>query len=280
MSSFDTNIKALFTLTEQITKYDGNGNLSVSSVNPIDVVFRKFRGLYEKTSNKESFMKLFVALYGKCSKQHLACESMDDFMLWFEDQKFIIDVTTKVYFPVTVIFRKACTIARDADQAMQTSKEQEGSVGSTYPEQFMLHLFRIFADCVSPSDSIKKTATELEETLGLMAGQIPEPSDGLTNLVTMAKDVMGDMNPNLAKQSINPHEIKNALANFKSTPEMKNAMKKMLGGIKLDNAKDGKAAMMNILTQMQENATELPEAIQRSMNATVDNPTGASSSNG
>jgi hypothetical protein len=280
MSTFEECIENLFGLADQVTKYNGSGDLGLttSNVDPIGTKIRKYKAVYGKTKESTKHLAKFQEVYMKCRSRFLQAEEFDVFMLWFESQSFTISATDQVYFPLSIIFRKCCTISRNIDEQALKDSSTEAHVGSTYPEMFMLHLFRLFIFAAPAEDQTKVALTvkTLEETLGLTSGDNPDPVDGLADVVGMASDVISDMGVQVPKGAFNAGEFKKAIGSFTKNSDAKNTLKKMFSGIKLDGATkdDIPKVFSKIFEGMQQNAEQVPEPLQRSMNATVENPTG------
>ncbi len=278
MSTFDDHFTSLFSLADQVVKYDGSGDLTIrtSNVDPIGTKVRKYKRAYEQTKTNPAHLAKFVDVYKACRRKYLDANDFDEFMLWFEKQSYKIAATDQVYFPLSIIFRKSCVVARNIDEKSAKDSSVDGHVGSTYPEQFMLHLFRIFLFTCSKEDKkkIEETVDTLETNLGLKEGENPDPVDGLSDVVSMATDVIGDMGLNIPKGSFNASDFKNVISNFTKDPNAKKQMKKMFSGIKIKDKDDIPGAFSQIFEKMKENAAEIPEPVQRSMAASSDDPNG------
>lgn len=276
--SFEECFEKLFELTDQVSRYNGAGDLCVksSNVDPIGTLIRKYKYAYGKTKSSSVHLNKFRELYDKFRGKYLNSTDFDEFMAWFERQTFTITATTTVYFPLSLIFRKCCVIARNSEQESQKSNSTSRLIGSTYPEQFMFHLFRILSFAVSEEDKkrINQTILELQEILGLEDGQTPDPVDDLGGLVGMATELMQEMGVNVPKKNLDSLNIGQALRSLSKDPNAKNNLKGMFKGIKIKDSKDIPGAFSQILSKMKDNAESIPEPVQRSMAATVENPTG------
>jgi len=278
MASFDDCFEKLFELTTQVLKYDSAGEMSIktSNIDPIGSKVRKYRSAYGKTKSSEHHLRKFQDIYEKCQRKYLECEDFDEFMLWFEKQNYMINATNAVSFPLTIIFRKCCVISRASDENARKEETSTLHIGSTFPEQFMLHLFRIFMLVASKEDQekIQETISNLEQILGLASGENPEPFDSLSEFVGMTTDVMSDMGINVPKSALSSFDFKKALGEFSRNPSAKTNLRKMFKGIKLGDKGDLPEAFKTIISKMQDNVTILPEPLERSLKASVENPTG------
>lgn len=271
MEEFDKCIEELFRLSDQILLYNAGGDITLrsSNVDPFRTKVIKYKKTYTKTKSSPKHLAEFGNIYQKCKSK--LNEDLDSFMLWFEKQSYKIVITEQVYFPISIVYSKCCTIARNIDE----SKTNEEHVGSTYPEQFVLHLLKIFK-CCEDNPKLTEYITELENELGLQQGENPDPVDGLSDVVAMASDIIGDLGVPIPKGSFNVGDLKNSISKFSKDPNAKQTMKKMFGNIKLDGAdkKDIPGMFTKIFEGMQKNVEELPEPLKRSMAATTENPTG------
>ena len=69
-------------------------------------------------------------------------------------------------------------------------------------------------------------------------------------------------------------QFRDALNTLAKDPQTKTAIKDIFNGVDLNDPTNMPGAIGKILQRMQETAQQPPEAVQRSLQATSDNPTG------
>jgi len=260
--SYSQSVEHLLNLSEKIAGYNADGSASLNGTNILVVRVRKYKKVYERTSEHDVHKKLFNELYNRCRTILSSNDNTDEFMLWFENEDYSLKLD-KVSFPIHMIFRKACGIARNSNN--------ESSVEFTYPEQFILDLFRIWSSIIeNPHDNLKKFISEIESTLSLEEGSSLQVEDGLSGLMGMAAEILGEMgvkNPGGKALDFNPKMINEAIKNIKSDPNTKKAIKDVVAGMKLDSRDNIIQSLTGLIGKMSDNANTVPEPVKKSMDA-------------
>lgn len=280
--SFTETFDKLFELAENVLKYNTNGELSLlTQASAIQVGLNKYKLVYEQTKeNPAKHIEKFKEVYSKCRPQLIKSKDLDSFMLWFKDSSLLIQpgekAQSKIY--LTVIFRNCCRIAENIAEQVDKDPSKaylSNDPAAVYPEYFMLYLFRLFshaADQVDRDAILIPKITQLEVTLGLKKDQSPVMSDGLSDLFSAVGDIAKDMGISLPNggQGLSAPDFQQMLGSLKN-PETKNQMKEMFKGVNLKDAKDLPKLFERLMGKMSETATQVPEPVQRSLDATAPN---------
>lgn len=274
--TFQTTLENFFTFAEAVLKYDVSGDLILASggaqSNGIQVSLKGYQKLYEHTKTNPKHLEKIREIYQKCKPFLQKNKDMDAFMEWFPQQTLIIAVNTKTRNRVVLsaIFRKCCTIA---DKLMED--ENQDSPATTFPESFMLHLFRLFhfaADAHDKEDIILPMISELENVLHLNKDEVPILNDSMGDMYSLISEIAEETGLELPKngKNVNVAQFRQAMSSFTKNPEAKKMVKDLLGGVDLKNPQDLPATVGNLLQKMNDTAKNMPEALQRSMAATAD----------
>lgn len=290
VTSFIEALDNLIVFAEKILHYDTTGGLSVSSLgsksNAIQTGLNGYRVIYNKTRQSTKHVEKFKEVYDRCRIQFLKEIPLDDFMEWFGKQGFTITPlpNSRNKICLTIIFRNcvriAENIAAESEKYPQKAEEILNDPAAVYPEHFMLHIFRIFYHCADETDRqtmILPQIEELERALGLRQNEVPQVSDSLTDALEYARETLDelDIGFKLPKNSKLPKgmNMKQALDQAKNNPDAKKFLKDAFQGVNLNDPKNLPNAIGKLLGKMTENASTVPEAVQRANEATADSET-------
>lgn len=287
--SFPETFDHFLTFAEKVLQFNVSGELLLTSVgnqsNVIQTSLTNYRKVYNQTRGSTKHIEKFRDIYGKCRPQFLHEVELDTFMDWFRKTSFVISPQEKSRSKIllTAIFRNCCRIAEHISEEAERNPDKADDLyddpAAIYPEMFMLHLFRIFYHCADETDRttiINNRIEEIEGTLGLTKNQVPVSSDGLNDLFSaatdMAKSIGLDVPTNAPQMSSG--QFREAINTLTKDPSTREAIRDIFQGVDLKDPKNMPGAVGKILQRMQSNAEQPPEAIKRSLNATVENPTG------
>ena len=281
--SFTTTFDNLFILSEKVLQYNLEGELILGSSksNGISAGFNDYRTIYTQTRDSTKHLEKIKDVYSKCRLLFLKEIKMEDFMEWFRDKSsFIIapreKSNRKLY--ITVIFRKCCKIAEhiaeEADRHSDKADQLLSDPAAVYPEHFMLCMLRLFYHCADEIDRgtmIMPRIEEIEKMLGLKKDEVPMVSDGLGDLFSSMTDIARDVGLEIPKETpqINGAQFREALSGMTKSPEAKQMIKDLFQGIDLKNVNDLPTAIGKIFGKMQETASQVPDPVKRSLEATA-----------
>ncbi len=281
---FTTTFDNFFILAEKVLQYNLEGELILGSSksNGISAGFNDYRTIYAQTRDSPKHVEKIKEVYSKCRLLFLKEIKMEDFMEWFRDKSsFIIapreKSNRKLY--LTVIFRKCCKIgehiAEEADRLPAKADQLLSDPAAVYPEHFMLCMLRLFYHCADEIDRrtmILPRIDEIEKMLGLKKDELPMVSDGLSDLFSSMTEVAREVGLDIPKETpqINGNQFREALAGMTNNPDAKRMMKELFQGIDLKNVNDLPNAIGKIFGKMQETASQVPEPVKRSLEATAD----------
>jgi hypothetical protein len=282
--SFTETFDNFLILAERVLQFDTSGEMIVSTSgqsNALQTGFKRYRSIYEQTKQSPKHLQKFKEIYEKC-RSRLVQLDMDDFMEWFEESSFVIAPTpksrSKLY--LTIIFRNCARIARhitdEAEKNPEKADQLYNDPAALYPEYFILYLLRIFynvSDELDQKKLIEPKLTELEKTLGLSDDEDPVIGDGFGELMNAAGDIASELGFDIPKggMGVNSKELRQALGQITKDGSTKDTVKDFFQGMDLKNTKDFPAVIGKVLNKMQETATQVPEPVQKSMDATAEN---------
>src|SRR5665648_446021 len=144
---------------------------------------------------------------------------------------------------------------------------------AVYPEYYMLYLLRLFHHAADPIDKdtvLTPKINELEKTLGLKKDEAPVLSEGLNDLFSAASDIAKELGINIPKGqgATSGAEFSKALSSLKD-PKVKEQFKEMFSGVDLKDPRSLQGMFSKLMSKMNETASEVPEAVQRSLDATA-----------
>jgi Asp-tRNA(Asn)/Glu-tRNA(Gln) amidotransferase C subunit len=290
--TFQDTFDNFLNFAEKVLQYDTTGEFKLSVTgsqsNGVQVALNGYREVFNNTRNSAKHLDKFREVYQKCRPYFLKGLSLDEFMEWFSDSSFVIAPTDKsrrkIY--LTIIFRNCVRIAsRVADEVTRHPEKEEellNNPAAVYPEQFMLYLFRMFYHCADETDRqtmINKYISELEKTLNLGQNENPVSTDGLSEIMSAAREMAAGIGIDMPKESpkISSSQFKEVLRQFTKNDELKKGLKSAFEGININDPKEIPNAIGRLLNKMSQAASTPPEAVQRSMNATADNQVASSS---
>jgi len=271
-------------LAERVLQYDTSGEMVVSMTgqsNALQLGLKRYKLVYGQTKQSQKHLQKFQEIYEKCRGCFIKMD-LEEFMSWFEEKSsFVISPTpngrSKLY--LTVIFRSCVRIAQHiAEQAEKNPSKAEQMYrdpAAVYPEYFMLYLMRIFyhaADELDRKKLIQPKLKELEQTLGLNEDEAPVIGDGFSELMNAAGEIASELGLDIPKggMGVGGKELRQALNQIRSDGETKDTVKQFLAGLDLKNTKDFPSMIGKVLNKMQETAGQVPEPVQKSMDATAE----------
>jgi len=283
--SFQETFDQFLKFSEQVLKYNLSGDLillsSGNKSNAIKTGLEGYKRIYRETRTSSKHVDKFKEVYQKCLPQLKRSSDVDKFMDWFQNQSFIIQPKEKSRnkIHIVAVFRNCCRIAEhisdEAEKHPQNSEQYYNDPAAVYPEQFMLYLFRLFTFCCSPSENekyLQPNIGDLESTLGLTKDEVPASSDGYSDLFSVATEMAKEIGIDIPANSapINGNQFREALGTLTQDDKTKSAIKGIFSGINLQNPNDLSGAIGKILERMQQTAQEVPDPVQRSMDARAD----------
>lgn len=275
-------------LAERVLQYDTSGELIMSTsgqTNAVQTGFNRYRTIYNKTKASPKHIDKFRDMYNKC-RPHFVKMDLDEFMNWFSEKASFVIVpapTSRSKLHLTIIFRNCCRIATYiADQAEKYPEKADklfNDPAAVYPEYFMLYLLRIFyhvTDEIDRHKVINPRLKELEKNLGLSKDQDPVIGDSFSELMSAAGEIASDLGFDIPKggMGVNNGELRQALNQITKDGSTKDTVKQFFQGLDLKNTKDFPSVISKVLNKMQENASEIPEPVKQSMDATADDDEG------
>lgn len=282
--TFNETFDQFLIFAERVLQYDTSGEFKLSATgnqaNATQTALNGYQNIYNKTRQSPKHIEKFREVYLKCRPLLVKEIPTDNFMEWFEKSTFVITPQeksrNKIY--LTVIFRNCCRIAEHiADEAERDPSKENllNDPAATYPEHFMLYLFRLFYICADETDRqtmINSRIAELETKLRLGKDEVPAMSDGLNEIFSAARGLAEDIGINVPKDAppISSNQFREMLGQFTKSDDTKKALKGMFEGVNISDPKQIPNAIGKILGKMQENASKPPEAVRRSMEATAD----------
>lgn len=282
--TFTETMDSFLLLAEKTFKYDTSGEAVFSSGSKqnsgMKVAFNGYKTIYNKTrSPPTKHIEKMKEVYDKCRAHLLETESVEEFMVWFnEKSSFIItpSATSRNKLYLTSLFRSCSKIAISlADEAKRDpSKADEilSSPAAVYPEQFTLLLLRMFYHCADPSDKetlIVPKIEELQSMLGVEGKEAPSMNDGLGDIMSMAGDIAAGLGLPIPSGALDSKMLKRSMNEWSNNEEMKSTIMNFFSGVDLKNPKDLPNAISKVFSKMQENADAVPEAVQRSLEASA-----------
>lgn len=287
-TSFTEALDTFIVFAEKILHYDTNGALGISSLgsksNAIQTGLNGYRKVYNQTrQNPIKHIEKFKEVYDKCRILFVKETCLDEFMDWFEKQAFTVVPTpnSRNKICLTIIFRNCIRIAEnisaESEKYPQRAEELLSDPAATYPEHFMLYLFRIFYHCADETDRqtmIIPQIEELEKALGLRQNEVPPVSDSLSEVLDFAREAIDDLDLGFKMPNAKlPKGMswQQAMGQIKNNPSIKPALKDVFSGVDLNNPQNLPGALSKLLGKMTETASEVPEAVKRANEATSDN---------
>ncbi len=318
--TFQSHFDNLMRFCTEILKYKMNSELQLESVtnsNIIKTCLNKYYDIYRQSRDRPSHVFAVQAVWTLCQK-HLKRNrenrsvDIEGFATWLHNSSLSIKppvenarakvMITSIYINAKrisdSIFAKAEFAENTGDH--KAASELYKNPALNYSNKFILLLLRLFQYSVSkdnkivftPIDLVTEAISKLEEELGLKANEEPEYGSGLGDILGIIQDLtktVGIKLPSIPGMTdgadvFTGKNINRAMGELKSNPKMQSDMKSMFDGLNIDmnnlNANSLPQAFTNLMQTMQKTAQQEPEFIARSRNATVENPTGASSSTG
>ena len=278
--TFPESCELFFDFCDQVLKHDSCGDLVSVSGKPqkVQAAFNNYRVVFNKTKTSSKHVDKFKEIYEKCRRKIKGDSELNDFMEWFRTTSFIIAPTDKavVKFHLTAIFRNCVRIADRltelATQHPEEAERYEDDPAATYPEKFMLHLFRIFTYCCPSKDVesfLQARIGLLESVLGLSKDENPAISsdlDGLLSVVTGFAAEAGIQVP-AGMGSISVKQMTEGLGALRQNEQAINMVKGFFGGVNMNDPQSLTSALGKVAEQMKTNAQQVPEPVQRSLNA-------------
>lgn len=279
--TFPSTFDSFLDFAEKVLQYNASGELIQASggvqSNAIQVGLRGYRRIYDSTRNSPKHLEKFREIFTKCRSRLENDRDTYSFMDWFATQTIVITPGEKSrnLIRISLIFRKCCTIADALMSDEKTQEENQNNPANTYPETFMLHLFRLFSYCVSDADRaniVSPIIDELEQLLNLKKDEIPIITDGFGEMYSIVNEIAQEAGVSIPKGvgKITNQQFREAVSNIAKDSGTKKVIKEMFEGINLKNPDTLPATVGKILQKMTDTTKEIPEPIQRAMNATAD----------
>ncbi|AYV86100.1 MAG: hypothetical protein Solivirus6_9 [Solivirus sp.] len=309
--TFQTHFDALLRFCAEILKYKMNADLQLESVtnsNIIKTFLNNYHHIYKQTREKPSHVFAVQEVWALCQK-HLKRDRKDQtvdlisFAHWLPNSSLSIRPpieNTRAKIMITSIYinadRISNTINAKAEFAQKTGDQKAAdelyaNPAFNYSNKFILLLLRLFQYSVSkdnkivftPIEIVSEAILKLEQELGMRPDEEPEYGSGLGDILSIINDLtntVGIKLPNLPPGGLSKKNLNRAMGEMRSKPDLKSKFQNMFDGLNI-NVNDPSSlpqAFSKLMSTMQETAKQEPEFIQRSRNATVENPTGATSS--
>lgn len=266
--TFKTSFLQLLTFCEKILGTKSSGPKYLAALT-------KYKVIYNKDPSLPGHLHRMQKVYEEC-KPFLEKGELDDFMVWMNEKPWIVveptkDSKAKIY--LTVAFRRSCQIAKDLDKKASeaASPEEKEKIldkpGLVYPEQFVLHLLRVFMFCANENDQTKflePLITELEENLGLSKGEASEfVSDDFGGIFSQIGNFTKQMGLDMGNQMPNEKQMKDLLNQFNTNPEAQGTFKDVLGSLDFNNPETITNSITKIMDRMKQ--PTVPEPVQKSL---------------
>lgn len=290
MSIFNTALEKIFLACEALDTYDNDGaKRPRPSENPVTRAKSSYKKIYNHPNTKEEkFMDTFRPSYKESTAILFdTTKSLDDFMSWFETAQIKISVSDRAYIPLSMYFKKSCTIARSIHKKTQLDDGDTIDPICSFPEHFCLHLIRIYSTLGPNNDEktiLDMYISDIEKELDIQSGENPQTDDFLGNMIDMASTISSTMGIPLPTNDngspINAGELRNAIGGVMSNPQIHEMLKspqtqQLMQGLmgSMAGGKEGfdLSSIGNIVSSftntMRENADTVPEAVTRSIEA-------------
>lgn len=274
-NTFAEAMDSFLIFAERVLSYAPSGVKKVNdnSSNKLKIALGYYKNVFNKTRESKKHVKLFSEIYKACRGLMMEYPEIDQFMSQFMNKIFVVKISensdSKIY--LSAIFRYCTRIASEADDRYE--KGVEGALedpAMTYPESFMLHLFRLFMFCASESDKTELLVPKieiLEKSLNLRPNEVPQTGgSGFEKLIqfstNLAREIGMDV-PNINDASI--PEIENMMSRLTSDKKMKDMVKKVIGNVNYKDPSKLQDVFFNLASMLNETAKnpspELNEAM-------------------
>ena len=279
-----------------IVNFRANDEIKLQSakpqISPIKTGVEKYRLVFKETQSSPKHVEKFAEVYKSCrSKLSINVsnteESTHEFMDWFSTKTFTVSPTekSKATLFLCILFKKCISIAdrvsemAEKEQDVDAKEKIMSDPATIYPEIFMIHLLRVFVQCAPVEDAeefIIPRIRYLESSNSIVEDANPDSqtdiNDWIGTVAGLAKDIGVEMPSAMNGKSRS--EMQKAFNYVSKNPETKDMLRETFKGIDLKDPTKIKQSFAKIMERMQENSEKIPEPVQRSLNATVENPTG------
>lgn len=178
---FSKSVSGLLKFMLKVMRENEKNKVSLSNTpNPAIVAITRYRDLFEESSDSGSGgKKLFVDHFGEVYQKNRrdVCRGyLNDHWLRKNDSNAAITVDRR-RVSLALVYDICCRIRDATEEQISVGGNFEGNPALVYPEVFLLHLYRIFRECLvldprlaeSPKEAemLKKNIEKLEEVLTL-----------------------------------------------------------------------------------------------------------------
>lgn len=282
VATFSSQCDHFFALCDEVLKHDSCGDLLSASSKPnkIQASFNNYRTVFLKTKTSDKHVEKFRAIYTKCRQQIKMDPELDNFMEWFRTTSFIIAPTEKAVtkLHLTAIYRNCVRIADRlndlAKENPQEAEKYEEDPAATYPEKFILHLFRLFTFCCPEKDVkvLEERINLLEQNLGLAKDENPAVQSDLDQLLSTVSGFASEAGIQIpvGVGKMDTKQIVQGLNGLRQNKQAVEMVKGFFGGVNMNDPSSLTNALGKVAEQMKTNAQQVPEPVQRSLRATAE----------
>ena len=305
---FFTSFDEFLRFCSEVLKFKLNNDLKLDSNNKnniISICLNNYKEILKKSPTSYKHCTNVIRMWESCSK-HLKYLSSDEkdvdiqaFAEWLRVKSSVsIQVPvekTQSKIMITTIYGNCHRIAdrlfEDAEKAESQGQKEKADrfyedPAITYPDKFLLLLFRLVQFSVNAENKIVYTPnplvtlaiSKLETNLNLSENETPETSGNLGELFNIVTDLASSIGIQLPggmpAGGFDNAQMKKALNQVKSDPGTKKMLSGLFSGLNPNDPSTFPATLNNLMSAMSQNAQKVPEAVQRANAATVENPTG------
>lgn len=292
--NFIEAMKDLLIFSEEVYKYDVEGKVKLDGTTNVCLSnLIKYKNFYlgtdrspKGTRDDPTHFNQMCSIYKKCCPKILNSEKASDFQDWLLDQKFFIKINVDTpkrklsfSFLITSIYQHTIHMADFLSDEREKSSESEGSKIELYPDMFCFYFLRVLLFCTdseSEKEQIYILLQELEDILKPAEGGSLDYKEPLADMFSMADEVATELGIPITKghkKSINMKEFKHNIKSLIKQPGTKNAMKKMLEGLDMNNPdpKNLGTFFTRIAQNFQETANMEPSGLSEAKKAKAEN---------
>lgn len=288
---FDQEMRALFEHMQNIITTNDAKKLKLKvgnqATNPILRCLNQYRKFYEKSDpadHKTNFVEIFI-------KHRIGVLKGYTSDAWLTKNNVIVQFGEGPKFALNRLMLSACynTAVRLRDEALarlggsnnnNTNNNNveippevyDDTPELTYPETFMLHLYRIFAECCDllPNAATEKKKfgpiiAEAEEFLGIEAGESADSSPGFGGIMNLAGSLMNKfgIKPPPGTQMPSGKEIEKVFSTIFNNPQAVDVVGNLFG--QLQGCSDVKEVAKTVASNL--NDPRLADALADSLDA-------------
>ena len=238
ITEFDRSLGDLFMSCKKIVKTNEKHNLNLSSrKNPILGGLERYIKVYDRTDPEEHVLP-FSNIYNNNTRQILRGPHRDG---WIRDGSIIIKWSEKTKIHLSIIYNTSSKLRENIKENLKGLPNADQSKELIYPDEILLHLYRIFyelSDSEEDQSKLTEHIRELEDITGIKKSKHNKKSkndDALGGLIETATGMMEQFGIKLPEGQKLPSsddvskQLKGAMSNPQVSSMFGNMMKEMQG---------------------------------------------------